>query len=246
MTYLFNTVRTFIAPITMCVILSACTTTTPPEPPPGWPAGATHAQDTPMSVDPMRPQDLAGWWSDGAKMLRLDAAGSYARYATTNRYDGTSERGLWTHDRYFELHLVPYDARVRERTRIGLSRRHGSLVMTTPDGAELLALPGPPPVPEDELLGRWTAEAGRLELSDDGGYVWSLPELPQATVIIIGHSGRWRLHGDRLILDPDAPNMPSLTFQRTRDGDATVLRSGDTRFRRAPDEHIAEGPGGVG
>ncbi|MHC5114423.1 MAG: hypothetical protein ACYTGP_08360 [Planctomycetota bacterium] len=237
--------RSVLTAITTCAILTACASP-PPEPPPGWPVGGTQVEHTPMSIDPMDPQDLSGWWTDGAEMLRLDADGSYARYATTNRYVPPVERGQWTHDRYFEVHLTPYDARVRERTRIGLAMQRGTLTMRTPDGAELRWLPGPPPMPEDRLVGRWSALAGELDLREDGRYVWTLPELPQAAVIIVGHEGRWRLDGDRLLLDPDAPTMPTLTFRRSGAGDGLRLHSGGTEFRRAPDEHMAEGPGGVG
>ncbi|MCP3904159.1 MAG: hypothetical protein GY715_11050 [Planctomycetes bacterium] len=237
--------RTPLILIVLGALLPACAT---PEPAAeaGWPAGTAQVEHTPLTVDPMEPNELAGWWSNGEEMLRLDAPGSYARFATTNRYDGVIERGLWTNDRYFELHLVPYDAKVRERTRVGIVMRDGRLALLLPGRPALRALPGPPLVAEDELLGRWAAPAGSLELRDDGRYAWALPDLPQATVIIVGHEGRWRLAGDRLVLDPDAPNMPSLTFRRSGGGEQMRLRSGDTEFRPAPDEHVAEGPGGVG
>ena len=72
----------------------------------------------------------------------------------------------------------------------------------------MLGLEGPPPVIEDRLLGRWTAEFGTLRLDDDLRYVYTLhPDRARAPAVVTKHGGVWRVADDAVILRPDSAGV---------------------------------------
>ena len=188
---------------------------------------------TPLAFDPTEDYDIDPWWSNGEQMLRLDEAGSYALYATQNRYEKPTQRGRWDHQSYAVVRLEPYGRFRQEWIRGAVSRIDGEIAITILDMEPMFAIDGAPAVPEDAVVGRWKGSAGTLLIGPNMRYELSpaVTEIDQPAVIA-GHSGRWRLEDDYLLLEPDAPNMGPLEFEIVAEEGETVLKGPTGEFRR--------------
>ncbi len=194
-----------------------------------------RVQHTPLAFDPTEATDLAGWWTNDERMLRLDEAGSYALYDGTNRYRPPTERGDWSQRTYAEVRLFAYDSIRRDWTRVAVSRIDGEIALTLPASEPMFAIAAPPPVPEDALLGPWSSGEGTLLFDAGAGYAFSriLPPRPgPGPPIVAGHRGGWRLEGDRLLLTPHPPNLGPFELRVATDAGTTILRGPVATYRR--------------
>ena len=188
---------------------------------------------TPLDPDPTDRIELAEWWTNGRQMIQLKEVGTYARFNSTNRYREPAEHGKWWQQSYAVLWLEPYRER-REVRRVGITKINGKLALTVGKLEPMHPLEGPPPVPEDGLVGRWQGRFGTLRLGADRRYAFSPPApLPDRPASLAGHTGIWRLIDGTVLLQPDAPNIQPIRLRTRRDADDLVLATAVGPLRRA-------------
>ena len=189
---------------------------------------------TPLDPDPTDRIELAEWWTNGRQMIHLEEAGTYARFNSTNRYHDPAEHGKWWQQSYAVLWLEPYRERRREVNRVGITKIDGKLALTVGKLEPMHPLEGPPPVPEDRLVGRWQGSFGTLRLGTDRRYTFSPPTpLPDQPATLAGHAGIWRLADGAVLLQPEAPNIQPIRLRARRDADDLVLATAVGPLRRA-------------
>ncbi|MHC4081860.1 MAG: hypothetical protein ACYTFF_01545 [Planctomycetota bacterium] len=166
------------------------------------------AGSTPLELDPTQDYELAAWWTNGKQLLHLGEAGVYALYQGVNRYRKPAERGHWSQQSYAAIRLEPYAELSQDATRGSIRRAGRRLMLDLPGMEPMLGLEDPPPVIEDRLLGRWTAEFGTLRLDDNLRYVYTLnPGRARPPAAVTKHGGRWRVEDDTIILRPDSAGV---------------------------------------
>ncbi|MHC5004518.1 MAG: hypothetical protein ACYTJ0_15500 [Planctomycetota bacterium] len=186
----------------------------------------------PLDHDPTDEIVLGEWWSDGARLLRLERDGSYALYDSTNRYRSPAEVGRWDRSSYAVLWLQPYDELDTRRVRVAIDRLDdGELGLIPPGQAVLLPIDGPPAVVEDRLIGAWVGGAGRLLLREDGRYWFDPSRQGGRPVGRAGHIGRWRVEGEVLHLAPEAQVVAEWTLQVVTDAEAIRLEGDGAEYR---------------
>ena len=168
---------------------------------------------TTLQMDPERPEPIVAWWSNGTQILELREDGSYRLWKTDGRHREPDEIGRWDRQNHATFWLDPYSRRKEERSRCSLSIVEGEVVTTLRTYAPLARLEGPPPAPEDALVGLWVGDGGSLELREGGRYRLVAPRIDGTPVAIAGHEGTWRLEGPRLVLTPRSPSVAAVTMQ---------------------------------
>ncbi len=187
---------------------------------------------TPLELDPTEQIELAGWWSNGERMLRLQQDGSYWRYASANRYHAAAEHGKWWQHSYAALWLAPYQQLRRPPTRVAITKIDGRLALRLNDLEPLLALEARPAAPEDKLVGWWEGTFGELRLGHDGRYAYSPPAQDDQPASVAGHLGTWRLRERVVWLQPAAPNLQPIQLRIFGRGDAMRLRADEGELER--------------
>jgi hypothetical protein len=182
---------------------------------------------TPLPLDPTEQYELARWWSNGEQMLRLDRAGSYALYNSTNRYRPPAERGTWDKQSYASIWLRPYSAMPRSDTRVAISKLDGELALQLGTLKPMRAIEEPVKVVEDELVGAWSAPHGVISLESNMRYTFLPSDGARGPG---GHSGLWRVVNDTVTLRPDSPSVHAVTLAIRRNGDAISLDSQQGQF----------------
>jgi hypothetical protein len=188
---------------TLTLLVAACASEQKPEP--------VEAVSTPLELDPTQDYELPAWWTNGEQLLHLGEADTFALYEGVNRYHNPAQRGHWSQLSYAAIQLEPYDEREHDATRGSIRRVGRRLTLELPGLEPMLGLEGPPPVIEDRLLGRWTAEFGTLRLTDNLRYVYVVNlDRAQAAAAVTKHAGAWRVADDAVILRPDSAGVPPL------------------------------------
>lgn len=171
--------------------------------------------DTPLPHDPTDKFEIGPWWSDGTHLLNLRADGGYTIYGDNNRYGRTLDRGRWGQQNYGTMWLMPYGGTEPQRIRVAITRIDGRLALQPPRYGTMFALPSPPRVREDDLVGRWNGSMGVLLINADSTYLFS-PASGAASAdgtILAGHNGRWSLNGDSITLSPTTPSVSPLRIK---------------------------------
>ena len=182
------------------LLVTACESQEKQVPPP--------AVSTPLELDPTQDYELSAWWTNGEQLLHLGEANNFALYESVNRYRKPAQRGRWSQLSYAAIRLEPYAQLPQDATRGSMRRVGRGLMLDLPGMEPMLGLEGPPPVIEDRLLGRWTAEFGTLHLDDDLRYVYTLhPGRARAPAAVTKHGGAWRVADDAVILRPDSAGV---------------------------------------
>jgi hypothetical protein len=182
------------------LFVAACESQEKQEPPP--------MVGIPLDLDPTQDYELAAWWTNGEQLLHLGEADTYALYEGVNRYRKPAQRGRWSQLSCAAIRLEPYAQRSQDATRGSIRRVGRRLTIELPPLAPMMGLEGPPPVIEDRLLGRWTAEFGALRLDDDLRYVYTLnPDRARAPAAVTKHGGGWRVTDEVVILRPDSAGV---------------------------------------
>lgn len=191
--------------------------------------------DTPLEVDPTEPVALARWWSNGRQMLQLYVVGSYELYDGINRHDQPVERGRWSQPSYAWLRFEPYVTPSVEPVRVQIIRVDGEPALVLPDLEPMRAIDGPPPAPEDRLIGTWSSSVATLSIADDHRYLLVPADVTGGDVVSVGrHAGSWKLVEDRLQLRPDSPRIDPRELIVHEDAKGVVwLESPDGDFSRA-------------
>lgn len=167
---------------------------------------------TTLQMDPERPEPIVAWWSNGTQTLELREDGSYRLWRTAGRHREPDEIGRWDRQNHATFWLDPYSRRKEERSRCSLSIVEGEVVTSLRTFAPLVRLEGPPPSPEDILIGIWVGDGGSLELREDGRYRFVAPRVDGTPIAIAGHEGTWKLEGERLTLAPRSPSVAAVTL----------------------------------
>ncbi len=168
---------------------------------------------TTLQMDPERPEPIVAWWSNGTQTLELREDGSYRLWKSAGRHREPDEIGRWDRQNHATFWLDPYSRRKEERARCSLSIVEGEVVTTLRTFPPLVRLAGPPPSPEDALIGVWVGDGGSLELRADGRYRLVAPRVDGTPVAIAGHEGTWRLDRERVVLTPRSPSVAAVTVR---------------------------------
>jgi len=190
------------------------------------PAPIAH---TPLELDPTEEYELARWWTNGDRMLRLDRIGSYALHGDMNRYHRPIERGRWSQQSYAVLRLEPYSELPTEALRVQITKINGKLALVLRKQPPMFALLQPPRVLEDDLLGAWAGDAASLDLFEDLTYDFNPTH---AGPEMLGHTGRWRVLDTVLILQPRTAAVAPVQFEIGRQADCITLSTPDMVLRR--------------
>jgi hypothetical protein len=206
------------------LLAAGCASEAKPEPEP--------AVSTPLELDPTQDYEVAAWWTNGDQLLHLGEGNAYTLYESVNRYRKPAQRGRWSQQSYAAIRLEPYAERPRDAIR-GSMRRVGRTLMLSLPGLELMrSIDGPPPVLEDRLLGRWSAEFGTLRLDGDLRYVYTLyPGRARPPAAVTKHGGTWRVEDDAVILRPDSAGVGPVLVR--------ILETNGMILLEAPDGQLA-------
>jgi hypothetical protein len=187
----------------------------------------------PLELDPTEKIEFFGWWSSGAALLRLDEAESFVLWSGTNVYHKPAERGRWRQANYAELWIEPYHQIRHHQTRVGVSKIDGRVALNLEGYAPFFRVDGPPSSPEDQVIGAWIGERGSLRLDGDMTCEFVNTKATDAPVAVTRYRGSWRLDGDSLIVEPDAPNVPSTRYSLVKNGAAVtrLVGTGGTLMR---------------
>jgi len=191
-------------------------------------------EPTPLSLDPMDEWTVTPWWSNGEQLIRFDEVGSYTLFPGLNRYHDPAQRGRWVKDSYARVVLEPYQAHRTERIRVGVDRVDGRIAMTVPGSAPFHAVPGPPIMPEDGLLGTWTSDRNELRLTGNRRFrLVQRLSADDAPLLLKGTEGRWTLSGHELVLEPQAAGGQRIILRvQTHDDGTQLLLDGETLLRQ--------------
>ncbi|MHC4129970.1 MAG: hypothetical protein ACYTE6_16000 [Planctomycetota bacterium] len=217
--------------LVVCVIpllVAGCKSEEKQDPPP--------VVSAPLALDPTEDLELPAWWTNGAELLHLGEADSYALYEGVNRYRKPAQRGHWSQLSYAAIRLEPYEELDHETVRGSIQRVGRTLRLSLPGLDPMRGLDGPPPVMEDRLVGWWTAEFGTLRLNDNMRYVLTLdPEPPRPPAVVTKHAGAWQVEDDIVILRPDSAGVGSVLVRIRESDDVISLEAPDGPLaRRAP------------
>jgi hypothetical protein len=202
------------------LLLAACASEEKQDPPP--------VVSTPLELDPTEDYELPAWWTNGAQLLHLGEADTFALYDSVNRYRKPAQRGRWSQLSYAAIRLEPYAQRSQDATRGSIRRVGRRLTLDLPGMEPMLGLEGPPPVIEDRLVGRWTAEFGTLRLDDSLRYVYTLnPDRARAPAAVTKHGGGWRVADDAVILRPDSAGVAPVMVRIRENNGVIRLESPD-------------------
>ena len=206
------------------LFVAACESQEKPEPPP--------VVETPLELDPTQDYELPAWWTNGEQLLHLGEADSYALYEGVNRYREPAQRGRWSQLSYAAIRLEPYAQLSQDATRGSIRRVGRRLTLDLPPMELMLGLEGPPPVIEDRLFGRWTAEFGTLRLDDELRYVYTLnPDRARAPAAVTKHGGGWHVADDAVVLRPDSAGVAPVMVR--------ILESNGVIRLESPDGQLA-------
>ena len=189
---------------------------------------APDATQKPLAHDPTDEGELGAWWTNDQQLLYLGDDGHFALFATDSRYRPASERGRWSRQSYAVLILEPYEERRTESIRAGIDRVDGQLALRVRDLAPMRSVDHPPIQPEDELIGGWEGDAGRLWLNVVGSYTFS-PSGPAA--FVAGHQGQWELVGAEVVCRPYPQSIEPFVLERRLD-QGLSLANASARFER--------------
>ncbi len=194
-------------------------------------------ESTPLNHDPTEAFEIGRWWTNGIQLLRLDEERSFALFNTLNRYQPPQERGVWYQQSYAVMWLEPYSLLPHDPVRVAIKRIEGDIAIVIPKLAPMSPIEAPPVVVEDGLLGAWQAPYGSLIIRENRSYSFS-PDSSDAdaNVPLVGHSGRWRLDGDQLLLRPDALAMRQMRLSLVVEEDDMRLESGEGAFTPIVDD----------
>jgi hypothetical protein len=201
-------------------------------------------EHTPLPFDPTEQHELSRWWSNGTQMVRLDPQGSYVVYPGANRFHEPVERGRWRQTSYAVIWFEPYSALHRDPVRVQVSKIDGRLALQLPRGEPMPAIPAPPQVFEDRLLGQWQGRDGRLSLNDSLRYTFTATRASQSgPVVLSGHNGRWSLRAHEkektLVLQPDVPGMAPIELSVSETDGTISLASPTLNLSRPPQQASA-------
>ncbi len=183
---------------------------------------AALASPSLLPLDPTEPQELAEWWSDGKRLLFLDANGTYRLFEGNDRYQEPAERGRWWQQSYASLWLEPYERLGKRSTRVSIRKDGDALALVVPAVGTLSPLAGPPAVIEDRLIGQWTGAPGELRLGQDLRYRLSPRAAAGAAAALGGQQGAWTVEDDTLLLQPDSAGLAP-TLIRIRQQDESII-----------------------
>jgi hypothetical protein len=204
------------------LLLAGCAATpdaeeAPPPPPP-----------QPLELDPTDEIDLSQWWSNGRELLQLAPDGRYALHPSQNRHRQPADRGRWMRDSYAVLWLEPYGTRQPLRRRVAIVRRQGELTLEVDRLDPMVAIDRPPWVQEDDLFGRWESTIGVLHLDLDMRYFFApSPMVLERPWLPVGHSGRWRVAGQAVLLEPLPAHLQPVSLPIRTENETLKLASPD-------------------
>lgn len=194
------------------------------------PAPVVH---TPLDLDPTHDIEIGEWWTNGRNLMRLYPDGRYAQYATMNRYETPVQRGRWSQGSYAVLWLEPYTTQ-QQRIRVSIDRVDGEIVLNVPKLGTMHAVNKPPAVLEDQLVGTWENQLGRLRLDRSMRFEydrkWSGDGA--APVATFPSQGAWRLIDRQLELRPDSPVFETVWMKVEVSADGITLESPHGVFRK--------------
>ncbi|MBC23070.1 MAG: hypothetical protein CMJ32_04030 [Phycisphaerae bacterium] len=170
-----------------------------------------------LELDPTKPLPITGWWTNGKQTLHVDLSGAYIIYDGPNPYVSKQlERGRWHRQNYATFWLEPYVSPREPRRRVPLSIWENTLQIRIGPLEPMRMLGSEPDSIEGRLAGLWTGTPGTLELYQNMHYVFTAANVtasPRQPVVIVGHSGSWRVHDDRLVLIPDSSAIDNITMK---------------------------------
>ncbi|MBX3356060.1 MAG: hypothetical protein KF724_10245 [Phycisphaeraceae bacterium] len=217
----------------LCLALAACASEL--EKTTSNPTLAARYDSAPLTIDPTKPVEVLGWWSNGRQLLQLSDDGAYRLWAGTNRFDAPLQTGRWSRLHYAAVELIPYGTRTPERTRCDLEPAGSEIRLLVPDLNPMVRFEQPPPAMEDRLVGTWRGAGGTLDLGPDGRYRATAPasESSGRPVALAGHGGRWLVDSGNLMLVPDSPSVSMVILAIEPVGlEDLRLRAGDGRYTR--------------
>jgi hypothetical protein len=190
-----------------------------------------------LNLDPTQQVELASWWTNGEQLLHLQESHAYVLREGSNRYSKPIERGRWDQLSYAVVRMQPYGQRQSEAQRVSITRfDDGQLALILPKRKPMRPLDGPPPVPEDRLIGEWVGKAGSLTLDSKLQYTFApVSDSAGDPVRLAGHQGTWSLSGEVITLVPKTPGTKAMKLTMKSAGDDVTLTSADGDFK----------PGGV-
>ena len=177
-----------------------------------------------MAIDPVDMPDLPPWFTNGEITIAFDPAGSYKLYEGLNRHIKPIERGRWVRVNYASVQLEPYAVGLDARPVRGILEKEGDdLLLVFPKAEPLRGLAGPPRTVEDELFGQWSSSTGEtIELRSNMTYMHKPEDRTRSSL-----SGRWRVEGSTLILQPPTARGQTSEFAIKRNNNALTLEVDD-------------------
>jgi len=183
--------RLWLTGLMLITLVCGCESTPAEEP--------SAPASTPLVHDPTDDEPLGVWWTNGSQLLHLGEDQHFALFATESRYREPSEQGRWSRQSYAALILEPYQRRRTESIRVGIDRREGRLTLQVRDLDPMWNVDDPPAQPEDQLIGGWQGDSGRLWLNAVGSYTFAPDRIAP---VVVGHQGAWTLNGNELVCRP--------------------------------------------
>lgn len=216
----------FIFVALMLVLMQACASSTKDD-------EARFVPDNPLEFDPTEAYDMPRWWTNGENLIELRPNGSYAVYATTNRYDPPIEFGRWERDFYAAVWLEPYTVRGGKPERVEIGKISENVYALKAQRLKpFVSITEPPHVLEDRLMGTWRSEDGELVLRSSLRYQFTLSDrLAQRSAGVTSHQGVWGIDAVDLELIPDSPTMQPERYEIEIDSSGVHLTSLRTGVR---------------
>jgi hypothetical protein len=101
----------------------------------------------------------------------------------------------------------------------------------------LAKVAAPPRTPEDELIGTWSGDGGRLVMHNNLTYSWDAPLGESREPVVLGsQAGTWSYRNGELRLIPLAPRQTAAITELVIDNDGAVIGFSSIRGSLHPPE----------
>ena len=207
-------------------------------------AGAASGDGTPSihivrthEMNPEKPREIEGWWSDGTRLLELRVDGRFQIWPTLDRFLPPSDVGRWHRENHAVFWLDSYRIPRPPRLRVPLWLSDGSLMATLdPDEAAFSKMLVAPSIPAESIIGTWICGDHRLRFDRNLRWSHRVGRTDAATPVRRDREdGTWRMDLDgtlRMVASTSA-SPPVTRLIRNDDGRLVGLDSTHGVFVRA-------------
>lgn len=191
-------------------------------------AAPTFAQDdaavtSTLQMDPEAPQQFRGWWLADNALLLVAADGSFKLWKGRDRYTRPHTVGRWHQRNHAVVMLESYALPRPRQARLSMWLDEGALKADL-GSMTLSKAASPPRTPEDDLIGTWIGDGGKLHMLENLTYAWEAPlgETPEP-VVLGSQQGTWSYRNGELRLVPLAPRQTAAITELVIDRKGKII-----------------------